>query len=410
MITQSDSLNHKELNFVKTQKVEESKEPKSNIRLASEKDIEEYKQVKLNDSERRVEIPRASELELTKDPRLLEFEGSEKFEESITHLQEFSKNVVSTRDVDELTDLIARTNKHLTLKYKREHKYNITPSQEHLYKEVTFETSDLEIIKSTEKTKNPLKNQGAVKVRNWDALNADGMKKAELPKHPMFKLKTQNKFEEYMDVFKYLENPTENQSRAFNAQEDTYRNLMTLKHTFLQETFSREIENRSLIPEIVPIVVGSHMYYRNLLNAEDNFTIYRYPVAKVSEGERGRMPTKDLDKYEQRVFKLSDLTPYYDHFALRNEAIKDFVEKISELAAVQTYDPIHYFNINKTENYAAIIFDTQRDGKNFDIIVKDVLLDRLMPMIILNSTGSVAFDQLNGFYYVLRDLNGRGKT
>ena len=46
-----------------------------------------------------------------------------------------------------------------------------------------------------------------------------------------------------------------------------------------------------------------------------------------------------------------------------------------------------------------LVFDTEQNGKSFDIMVKDLSIDRLMPVVIVNSDGQVAFDKFNGFYY-----------
>lgn len=49
-------------------------------------------------------------------------------------------------------------------------------------------------------------------------------------------------------------------------------------------------------------------------------------------------------------------------------------------------------------------FDTnmtyEGDNKSsFDLIVKDLSINRLFPVLILNSDGDIAFDRFNGFYY-----------
>lgn len=36
---------------------------------------------------------------------------------------------------------------------------------------------------------------------------------------------------------------------------------------------------------------------------------------------------------------------------------------------------------------------------SFDLIVKDLSINKLFPVLILNSDGEVAFDRFNGFYY-----------
>ena len=59
----------------------------SDIRLANENSELQGHKENLG-----IEIPKASELADYKDPRLKEFEGSEKFEEALTHLPAFNKD------------------------------------------------------------------------------------------------------------------------------------------------------------------------------------------------------------------------------------------------------------------------------------------------------------------------------
>lgn len=55
-----------------------------------------------------------------------------------------------------------------------------------------------------------------------------------------------------------------------------------------------------------------------------------------------------------------------------------------------------------------LAFDTERNGKSFDLLVKDLDQDKLLPVLILNTDGQVAFDNLAGFYYTQVDAEGRG--
>ena len=51
------------------------------------------------------------------------------------------------------------------------------------------------------------------------------------------------------------------------------------------------------------------------------------------------------------------------------------------------------------------------EGKrSFDLIVKDLSINKLLPVLILNSDGEVAFDRFNGFYYtqISEDGGSRG--
>jgi protease II len=56
-----------------------------------------------------------------------------------------------------------------------------------------------------------------------------------------------------------------------------------------------------------------------------------------------------------------------------------------------------------------LVFDTEINNKSYDILVKDLSIDKLMPVLILNTDGEVAFDQFNGFYYTQVDPNGKGQ-
>lgn len=79
------------------------------------------------------------------------------------------------------------------------------------------------------------------------------------------------------------------------------------------------------------------------------------------------------------------------------------------MAAVQINDPIYWFKVDKTESVAALVFDTKFDGKNYEIVIKDLKAKMMMPKVIISSNSDVAFDQLRGVYYVVRDLSGRGE-
>jgi hypothetical protein len=44
------------------------------------------------------------------------------------------------------------------------------------------------------------------------------------------------------------------------------------------------------------------------------------------------------------------------------------------------------------DNLAVMAFDTEQNGKSFDLVVKDLNSGRMMPILILNAMDSVAFD------------------
>lgn len=41
----------------------------------------------------------------------------------------------------------------------------------------------------------------------------------------------------------------------------------------------------------------------------------------------------------------------------------------------------------------------EQNNQSYDIVVKDLSIDRLMPILILNTDGEVAYDKFNGFFY-----------
>jgi len=45
--------------------------------------------------------------------------------------------------------------------------------------------------------------------------------------------------------------------------------------------------------------------------------------------------------------------------------------------------------------------------QSFDLIVKDLSINRLMPVLILNTDGEVAFDKFHGFFYTQLSEDGR---
>lgn len=64
-----------------------------------------------------------------------------------------------------------------------------------------------------------------------------------------------------------------------------------------------------------------------------------------------------------------------------------------------SHQPLHNFQISEQDNYCVMVFDTEQNGKSFDIVVKDLNSGQLLPVLILNALDEVAFDKHQGFYY-----------
>lgn len=110
---------------------------------------------------------------------------------------------------------------------------------------------------------------------------------------------------------------------------------------------------------------------------------------------------------EEKVFCLKDLQRLYENYAGHDPRIKEFVEKITEMVRVGDTDSLlHSFQINElqdtefgTARIAVLAFNTEQNGHSYDLLVKDLEQDLLLPILILNTDGEVAFDKLAGFYY-----------
>ena len=68
-----------------------------------------------------------------------EYEGLERFDNSISKHGEFEKGIAKSKDISDLANLIGETNKKLQMSFKREHKYDLKIYEEQLYKEVMFD-------------------------------------------------------------------------------------------------------------------------------------------------------------------------------------------------------------------------------------------------------------------------------
>ena len=118
---------------------------------------------------------------------------------------------------------------------------------------------------------------------------------------------------------------------------------------------------------------------------------------------------------EEEIFTLKDLTRLYEKYARHDSRLKEFVEKITDFVRLQNHQPLHSAQINElvdteygTARIAVLLFDTDQNGQSYDILVKDLEQNELLPVLIVGTDGEVAFDKMAGFYYTQVDPNGRG--
>mgnify|MGYP000509949047 CR=1 FL=1 len=84
-------------------------------------------------------------------------------------MHEFNISVAHSEELDDLTRSIDKTNRKLSMKFKREHKYEVKMHEERLYKEVVYDTRVNASEVEEKLIMNPLKKArrgGSGRIRN----------------------------------------------------------------------------------------------------------------------------------------------------------------------------------------------------------------------------------------------------
>lgn len=90
---------------------------------------------------------------------------------------------------------------------------------------------------------------------------------------------------------------------------------------------------------MLPLKIKDYIYYRKIDNPADSLTLYRFPVDELkkrnfSEGEVPYNRDEEIDFPEEVVFSVKDFTELYSEFALKDESIKNYVEKLSDKLSI----------------------------------------------------------------------------
>ena len=113
-----------------------------------------------------------------------EEEGLERFDNALSKHSSFNSQVVQSKDLRDLSTLIAKTNKRLQLQFKREHKYELELHEEQLYKEVMFDARPSYLQLDHHTQKNQLKKARAGNAMRNVHQESEQMKKIiEWPEH-----------------------------------------------------------------------------------------------------------------------------------------------------------------------------------------------------------------------------------
>ncbi len=126
-----------------------------------------------------------------------EEEGLQKFDHALTNqLDEYKQMVADSKEIRELSQLIADTNKKMQMRFKREHNYKLEKYEERLYKEVIYDTRADQYAEEIKVNVNTLKKaKMPSRIRNMTEAAIEGQKIARWPIHPARPHKLQNMHE-----------------------------------------------------------------------------------------------------------------------------------------------------------------------------------------------------------------------
>ena len=139
------------------------------------------------------------------------------------------------------------------------------------------------------------------------------------------------------DPYEWVRTMNEEERQYFKREEEEFAQLSLFKNDLLNKQILREQEFYEHVPQALPVKIGDFIYYRRFDNPADSMTLYRFPVEELSKRgfKESDIPYLKEEGYsfpEEEVFSLRDLSQLYKDFAMRDEQIKFFIEKITEYA------------------------------------------------------------------------------
>jgi len=124
--------------------------------------MEEYKQLLLKEEEQRKALMQVYEVK--------EEKGLDRFDSALS--QHSSFDLAKSKELGNLLKRIEETNESLSLNFKREHKYVLKPHEEHLYKDVVYDSREGKVNpEHTKNQKSPYLKNRVGRPRNHDENN-----------------------------------------------------------------------------------------------------------------------------------------------------------------------------------------------------------------------------------------------
>ena len=179
---------------------------------------------------------------------------------------------------------------------------------------------------------NPLKraNRGGTRIRNLNEVSSKAQALAVAPSYNRRITtsigKNGEKIHDPFDYFRVGPLSSEDES-SFTMQEQTFMNLMLMKNDYLTKMIWREQEYYQNVPFATPMLIDDFLYFRKIDNIADSLTLYRRPAQGQ---ELGEVPSIDGPEVEI-MFSLKDLIKFYGTYAVYDDRIKEFCEKITQM-------------------------------------------------------------------------------
>jgi pyruvate-formate lyase-activating enzyme len=153
--------------------------------------------------------------------------------------------VADSKDIRELFQVIAETNRKMQMRFKREHTYTLEKYEERLYKEVIYDTRQDQYAEEISVNVNTLKKAKLpTRIRNINQAAQEAQTIARWPIHPKRPYKVQNMHEpttsKLNDPYHWVREMTAEDRALFKREEEEYFRLLMLKNDLLHKQLVRE--------------------------------------------------------------------------------------------------------------------------------------------------------------------------
>jgi protease II len=330
-------------------------------------------------------------------------EGKEKFESVLTKYMEENRQLENNKEFKSLMKLVDEKSKLFYSNYKEEYKYTLQPYEERWYKEAIYsrKTSDLDLYFRKE---DPMKRRAPELINRKE--KAKQMESAAFePDHPVYPTAVKTPFETYTDNFQWLVDLKSKESHKFIEFELLYSQHCLYKYSSLETSILEDLADNTIKSKPCALQVSNnHIIFKK--NKED-ISLYRVDSKSVDPEKRGVIDVKEMQTRGveiQEVFGLNDFIELNKRFT--DLSFLDFAKRLLDNMELERNLLVNFMMCPK-EQFLILFFDMNGDMRSFDILIKDIKNNVLLPIVIFNSDGNVAFDHFDGLFYTQVDMTGR---